>query len=89
MATRGDRCGEELVAPAKDCGQTEYSAVLLKADEQSTLSRELRSNLEPAPIPGSLINAGGSLKANPGRWGNHQVPLESQDSLPLTITLRI
>jgi hypothetical protein len=89
MASTGDLSGEKLAAPAKDCGQAEFSAVLVKAEEQSSLSRGMRGDPSPASLLLSLEIAVGSLQANPARWGIHQVPLESPDSLPLTTILRI
>jgi hypothetical protein len=89
MASRGDFNGEILVAPRKDCALSDYSAVLVKAEEQSSLSRGVRSDPAPAPIRLSLESAVGSFQANPARWGIHQIPLESSDSLSLTTILRI
>jgi hypothetical protein len=89
MANGEDRNGAKIVASAKDCGQTEFSAVLGKAEEQSSRSREVRSNPEPAPIRGSLVNAVGTLQASSGRWSIYRVPLESPDSLSLITVLRI
>jgi len=89
VTSTGDRSGEILIAPGKDCALADFSAVLVKAEEHSSLERGARSDLAPAPIHLSLENAFGSLQANPARWGIHQVPLESPDSLPLTTILRI
>jgi hypothetical protein len=89
MASTRDLRGETLIAPAKDCGQAEFSAVLVKAEEHSTLERGARSDPAPAPIRLSPANAVGSFQASPAGQGIHQVSLESSDSLPLTTILRI
>jgi hypothetical protein len=88
-ATTENRDGDNFVAPAKDCGQADFSAVLVKAEEYSPLERGARSDLAPTPIRLSHVNAIGTLQANPARWGIHQVPLELPDFLPLTTVLRI
>jgi hypothetical protein len=89
MATTGDRNAEKFVAPAKDCGQADFSAVLVRADEQSSHSREVRNDLTPRPPRLSPECAVGSVQANPTRWGVHQVPFESPDFHSLNAILRI
>jgi hypothetical protein len=89
MASTGDRGGEKLVAPGKDCALADFSAVLLKAEEHSTFERGVRSDRAPAPIRLSLESVVRSSQADRARWGIHQIPLESPDSLPLITILRI
>jgi hypothetical protein len=89
MASTGDLSGEILVAPGKDCALADFSAVLVKAEEQSSLSRGVQSDRAPAPLLLSLESAIGSLQANPVRWSIHQTPLESPDPLSLSTILRI
>jgi hypothetical protein len=89
IASTGDLSGELLIPPGKNCALADFSAVLVKAEEQSSLSRGVRSNPAPAPLLLSLESAVGSFQANPARWGIHQIPLESSDSLSLTTILRI
>jgi hypothetical protein len=89
MANVGDLSGETLLAPGKDCELADFSAVLVKAEEQSSLSRGERSDRAPAPLLLPLESAVGGLPAKPARWGIHHMPLESPDSLLLNTILRI
>jgi len=88
MASVGASGIEHFVAPSKDCGVPDVSAVLLKADDRSLLARGAGSNGAPAltsaPEKGSRI-----LRTSPAFWDLLRVPLASSDStLPITI-LRI
>lgn len=89
MGSTEEHSGELLVALRKDCAPTDFSAVLMKTEEHSTLEHEARSDPAPAPLLLSLESAVGDFRANPARWDIHQIPLESPDSLPLTTILRI
>jgi len=80
---------ERFVAPNKACGASEFSAVLVKAGEQSLLSPELRNDPAQALINGSSAQSLASLHASPERWVVHRVPIESANSLLLTTILRI
>lgn len=88
-ASTGDRSGDVLVAPGKDCAIADFSAVVVKAEEHSPLKRAARSDPAPAPIHLSLESVVGSLHASRDRWDIHRIPLESPDSLKLTTILRV
>jgi hypothetical protein len=89
MASMGANGGEQYAATSKACGATDFSAVLVKADEQSLLWQVVRKDSGPVLIAHSPEVALDSLGASPGRWGVHRVPLESKVSLPLNTILRI
>jgi hypothetical protein len=89
MAVMGASGAEHLVAPSKACGATDFSAVLVKANEQSSLSQELQSDTARALIGISPGHGLASLDESPGRWRLHRVPSKSADALPLTVVLRI
>jgi hypothetical protein len=89
MASTGTARGEQYVATSKTCGAIDFSAVLVKADEQSLFWQIVRDDSAPVPIAHSPQLGLGSLRARPGRWGVHRVPLESKPSLLLNTILRI
>jgi|ERR1700675_340166 hypothetical protein len=89
MASMGSYGGKQLVAASKACGAADFSAVLVKTDEQSSLSREVQSDTARALIGGLPEHGLRSLDESPGRWGVHRVPLESADLLLPTTILRI
>jgi len=89
MAGMENHGGEQLVGASKACRAADFSAVLVKTDEQSSLSRSVQSLTAPVLIDGSSEHALRNLNESPGRWGVHRVPLKSEDSLRLTTILRI
>jgi hypothetical protein len=80
---------EHLVAPSKACGAADFSAVLVKANEQSWLSQQGQNDPAPAVRGVSSGHALGNLEESLGRFGLHRVPLKSQDLLLLTTILRM
>jgi hypothetical protein len=86
MPANGD---DHYTAPNKTCGATDFSAVLATADEQSSLLQAVRSGPTPTLIVPSPAHGLDSFRAIQERWAVHRVPLESNDFLPLTTTLRI
>jgi hypothetical protein len=89
MAATGASGGEQLVAATKACAAADFSAVLVKANELSSLSQEVRSDAAPALIGGSPEHGLGDFDESRRRGGLHRVPLELEDSLLLTTILRI
>jgi hypothetical protein len=89
MPSMGAGGSERFVAPNKPCGASEFSAVLVKAGEQSLLSPELRNDPAQALINGSSAQSLAGLHASPERWVVHRVPIESANFLLLTTILRI
>jgi hypothetical protein len=89
MATMGSSGGAQLLAASKACGAADFSAVLVKTNEQSSLSREVLSDTAPTLISGSPEHGPESFGESPGRRGLHRVPSKSTDLLPLTTILRI
>jgi hypothetical protein len=89
MAGMGSNGGEQFVGASKACGAADFSAVLVKANEQSSLSREARIDAAPAIISGSPEHGLGSFDETPGRWGLHRIPLKSAGLLLPTTILRI
>jgi hypothetical protein len=89
MAGMGSYGGEQLVAAGTACGAADFSAVLVKTDEQPLLSQEVEGNTASALIGGSPGHRLASLDESPGLWSLHQVPLKSVDSLLATTILRI
>jgi hypothetical protein len=89
VATMGTSGAEHLVAPSKACAAADFSAVLVKANEQSSLSREVQSDTAPTLIGVSPVYGRGSFDESPARFGLHRIPLKSEDSLLLTAILRI
>ena len=81
--------GEQFAAPGKACGASDFSAVLVKADEQSSLSQGVQSDTAPALIGGSSGHGLGSFDESLGRWGLHRVPLKSTNLLLPGTILRI
>jgi hypothetical protein len=86
MASVGANESEHFVAPIKGCGAPDFSAVLLKADEEYSLSQAGRSDRTEVVIGGSPELGLGSLRASPAFSGLLRVPLASSEStLPITI----
>jgi hypothetical protein len=77
----------QLVAPGKSCGLGDFSAVLLKADEEYLLAQGARNHAAPVILEGSP--ALGSLRTGPQRRDAHLVPSDLPDALLLTTILRI
>jgi hypothetical protein len=91
MANISAKDGEQYLAPAKDCGANDFSAVLVETDDRSLPWHMARSNSAPALTlmrhsPGLGLE---SLHLGPGRSGIHRVPLESKLLSPLNTILRI
>ena len=86
MGTDG---GEQFVAAGKACGASEFSAVLVKTDEQSSLLPGVQSDTAPALIDASSGHGLGSFDENLGRWGLHRVPLKFTNLLLPGTILRI
>jgi hypothetical protein len=89
MATTGADGRLQLVAPGKACGVSDFSAVLVKPDEEYLLSQGARNPAAPVILNGSPQLGLERLRIGPGRPGVHLIPLESSDSLLLTTILRI
>jgi hypothetical protein len=89
IASVGADGSEQLVAPSKDCGASDFSAVLVKADEQSLLSQSVRNDSLQTLINGPSGQSLSSLHVSLVRWDVHRVPIESADSLLWTTILRI
>ena len=81
--------GEQFVAPGKACGAFDFSAVLVKADEQSLLLQEQQGDTPPTLIDASSGDGLGSCDESLGRWGLHRVPLKSTNLLLPGTILRI
>jgi len=89
MGTMGADGGEQFVAPSKACGASDFSAVLVKADEQSLLLQEQQRDTHPTLIDASSGDGLGSCDESLGRWGLHRVPLKSTNLLLPGTILRI
>jgi hypothetical protein len=89
MATLGADGQPQLVAPGKSCGVSDFSAVLVKLDEEYLLSGGARNPAAPDILNLSSELGLESLRIGPRRRGVHLVPLESSDSVLRTIVLRI
>jgi hypothetical protein len=89
MATRGPDGRPQLVAPSRACGVSDFSAVLVKADEEYLLSQGARNHAEPAVPNRSPALGLESLGTGAPRWDGQFVPLDSPDSLLLTTILRV
>jgi hypothetical protein len=89
MATTGADGRPQLVAPSKACGVSDFSAVLVKADEEYLLSEGARNPAAPVIPNGSPELKLDGLRAGSERRGVDLIPLESSDSLLLTTILRI
>jgi len=89
MAGMGSNGGERFVGASKACGAADFSAVLVKPNEQSSLSRAPQSDTAPTLIGVSPGYGRGSFDESPARFGLHRIPLKSEDSLLLTTILRI
>jgi hypothetical protein len=79
----------QLLAPSKVCGLSDFSAVLVKADEEYLLRQEARNHAAPVIFNRSPELGLQSLRTGPQRWGVHLIPLELPDALLLTTILRI
>jgi hypothetical protein len=89
MATTGADGRPQLVAPSKVCRVSDFSAVLVKADEEYLLSEGARILAAPVILNGSAQLELDGWRTGPQRRGVHLIPLESSDSLLLTTILRI
>jgi hypothetical protein len=89
IATAGADGRPQLVAPSKVCGFKDFSAVLVKADEEYLFSQGARNHAAPVILNGSPESGLGSLRTGPQRGDVHLIPLALPDSLLLTTILRI
>jgi hypothetical protein len=89
MATTRVDGQPQLVAPGKACGVSDFSAVLVKLDEEYLLSHGARNPAAPVMLNRSPELGLESFGIGPRRRGVHLVPLESRDSLLGTTILRI
>jgi hypothetical protein len=87
--TRADGGRLQLVAPGKACLASDFSAVLVKPDEEYLLSEGVRNHAAPVILNGSSELGLESLRIAPERLGADLIPLESSDALRLTTILRI
>jgi hypothetical protein len=89
MASMAAGTGEHFIAPTKSCGSSDFSAVLVKIDEQAVDSHEARNALS-AKILGVR-----NEQTQPGAFRNsplgraHHVPLALANSPQLSAVLRI
>lgn len=89
MASVGAADSQHFVAPSKNCGASDFSAVLAKADERSLLARGVGNNGAPALASAPPEKGLRILRASPAFWDLLHMPLASSGSpLPITI-LRI
>jgi hypothetical protein len=88
-ATPGANGRPQLVAPGKSCGLGEFSAVLLKADEEYLLAQGARSHAALVLLNGSPALGLESFCTGPQRRDVHLVPLDLPDALLSTTILRI
>jgi hypothetical protein len=79
---------EQFVAAGKACGASDFSAVLVKADEKSSVLQSVRIATAPIRVIGPAERVA-SLPTASGHRGVNLVPLELRDSLLLTTILRI
>src|ERR1700675_1559163 len=89
MASMGALGSEHFVAPSKACGSSDFSAVLVKADVRSLLSRGAWSNGAPVLASVSPENGLGSLRPSRAFWRVRRVPLVSSGSTLSNTILRI
>lgn len=81
--------GEHFIAPTKSCGSSDFSAVLVKADEQGVDSHEARNALS-AKILGVRTEQTQPVAFSNSPLGRaHHVPLELANSSQLSAVLRI
>jgi hypothetical protein len=80
---------DHYIAPNKTCAATDFSAVLVTADDESSLLHAARSRSTPTLIDPSPAHGLDRFRATHERWAVHRVPLKSNDFLPLTTILRI
>jgi hypothetical protein len=89
LATSGPDGQPRIVAPSKVCGLSDFSAVLVKADEEYLFSQGARNQAAPV-IPNGPPELGlESFCTGPQRRGVHPLPVDLPDSLRLTTILRI
>ena len=88
-ATTGADGQSQLLAPGKACGVSDFSAVLVKPDEEYLLSQDGRNPAAPVSLSGFPELGVASLRLGPQRRGVHLIPLASSDSLLLATILRI
>src|ERR1700675_503797 len=89
IATTGADGRPQLVAPSKVCGLGDFSAVLVKADEEYLLSQRARNHAVAVILNGSPELGLESLRTGPQRRDVHLIPLDLPDSLQLTTIHRI
>jgi hypothetical protein len=89
MASMTATGGEHFIAPTKSCGSSDFSAVLVKIDEQAVDSHEVRNALS-ARILGVRAGQTKPVAFSKSLLGRtHQVPLALATSLQLTAVLRV
>jgi hypothetical protein len=89
MATSGADGRLQLVAPGKACLASDFSAVLVKPEEEYLLSDGVRNHAAPVILNSSSELGLESLQIGPERPGVDLIPLESSDALLLTTILRV
>jgi hypothetical protein len=89
MATTGADDRLQLVARGMACLASDFSAVLVKPDEEYLLSAGARNHAAPVILNGSSRLGLESLRIGSERPGVNFIPLESSDAPLLTIILRI
>jgi hypothetical protein len=82
MANMSANPGDQYVAPNKTCTAADFSAALVKADEQ-------RADSAPTQINHSPETELESVSTGPGHSGAHRVPLESKPPSLRNAILRI
>ena len=88
MATMAPDGRPQLVAPGRACGVNDFSAVLVKADEEYSLSERARNHAGTVVPNGSPALGLESLGTGPERRDVQLVPLDFADSPLLTTILR-
>jgi len=89
IATTGADGRPQLVATGKFCGLSDFSAVLLRADEEYLLSHGSRIHAAPVILKGPPELELESFSTGPQSRDAHLIPLDLPDSVLLTTILRI
>ena len=79
----------QFAARGKVCLAADFSAVLVKADEQPFFRHGGRTAAATSPVRVSFEKVFEGLQTFPGRGNLQLIPMESRDSLLLTTILRI
>jgi hypothetical protein len=89
MTSMGRDGGEQFVAASKSCGASDFSAVLVRANEGTVFLQGARNGTAPLHVRGAPPERFDSLPTTSEHLRVHGVPWQLADAVLLTTILRI